>query len=90
MNVQWKITPLHNGLVLIEHFSHSDPSGRVPAWVFNDAVASTPLKTLGNIRRLLALPKYQHRQIPFIKERSMSAKAMQTNKVSNALPLPLN
>ncbi len=68
MDLQWKITPEANGVVLIEHFIHSNPSGRVPAFLFNDAVASTPLKTLANIKRLLSLEKYQQRNIAFIQE----------------------
>ena len=74
MDLQWKITPRTNGQVLIEHYIHSNPSGRIPAFLFNDAVASTPLGTLGNIKRLLALEKYQKRDIVFIDEIADSRK----------------
>ncbi len=68
MDLQWKLIPQNGGGVLIEHYIHSDPGGAIPAWLFNDAVTSTPLATLGNIKRLLSLPKYQNRDVAFIEE----------------------
>ena len=68
MDLQWKVIPQKAGEVLIEHYIHSDPGGIIPAWLFNDAVTSTPLATLGNIKRLLSLPKYQQKNLSFISE----------------------
>ena len=71
MDLQWKLTPQKGGGILIEHYIHSDPAGVIPAWLFNDAVTSVPLATFGNIKRLLTLPKYQQRDVPFIEERGL-------------------
>lgn len=68
MDIQWRLIPQKEGKVLIEHYIHSNPGGIIPAWIFNDAVTSTPLATLGNIKRILSLPKYQQRDVPFIFE----------------------
>jgi hypothetical protein len=70
MSLEWKVTPESEGQVLIEHFIHSDPSGRIPAWLFNEAVVSTPLKTLSNIKRLLAIENDHIVNIDFINEYS--------------------
>lgn len=77
MDLQWKLIPQKQGGVLIEHYIHSDPGGIIPAWLFNDAVSSIPLATLGNIKRLLNLPKYQQRDVPFIVEHVIEQKVDQ-------------
>ncbi|MCZ2394024.1 MAG: START domain-containing protein [Chitinophagales bacterium] len=48
----WKITPLGNGWVEVEHQAYSSPGGNVPDALANSASVDAPYSMLENLRKL--------------------------------------
>ncbi|MCJ8320523.1 MAG: START domain-containing protein [Colwellia sp.] len=71
INIQsahWKITPLINNTVFIEHTIIADPMGSVPKWLANRMALKSMWETLTNIAMQLPKSSYQYQRLPNIKE----------------------
>jgi hypothetical protein len=63
---EWHFTPKVNGMVLIENYTHVDPTGSVPAWLTNLLIVDAPYKTLKNMRALISKGAYSDAEVDFI------------------------
>ncbi len=55
----WTFIPLGNGRVKIIMSGHIDPGGNLPDWAVNMLIQQSPLRTLSNLKRIIADPKRQ-------------------------------
>ena len=69
VDIKWIIHPHADGTVDIDYYLKSDPGGNIPKWMVNFALDHGPTKTMKAFRERLEMPKYQNRQIAFIKEK---------------------
>lgn len=56
---RWRITQQPNGKTLIELWGESNPSGLIPAILYNFNVADDAMQTIKQLRRMLLRPEYQ-------------------------------
>lgn len=52
MKGHWKITPLANGMVEVEHQAYSSPGGNVPEGLANSASVDAPYSMLESLKKL--------------------------------------
>ncbi len=68
MNGYWELTPNGDGSIHIVYSLSSDPGGSVPAWLVNASIVEQPYRTLRNLRRMIADPRYRDATFPGIVE----------------------
>ncbi len=64
----WEFRPLGDGRVRVVMQTHNEPGGSIPDWIAEAAVTSAPFRALQGLRRRIALPTYQERCLPEIRE----------------------
>lgn len=64
----WKFTPMKDGQVQIEVYSHIDPAGGIPGWLNNRLIVKTPYISLKNMRALVESGRYDDQKLPYIQE----------------------
>lgn len=52
----WHMQPVGDGQVLVTYQAHTEPGGRLPAWLANSFVVDVPFHTLQALRRLAEQP----------------------------------
>ncbi len=55
----WTFIPLGRGQVKVVMGGHVDPGGNLPDWAVNMLIQQSPLRTLANMKRMIADPKRQ-------------------------------
>lgn len=55
----WTFIPLGQGKVKVVMSGHVDPGGNLPEWAVNMLIQESPLRTLANLKRMIADPKRQ-------------------------------
>lgn len=55
----WTFMPLGKGKVKVIMAGHVDPGGNLPEWAVNMLIQESPLRTLANLKRIIADPKRQ-------------------------------
>ncbi|MDQ8036157.1 MAG: START domain-containing protein [Pedobacter sp.] len=55
----WTFIPQGNGKVKVVMGGHVDPGGNLPDWAVNMLIQESPLRTLANLKRMIADPKRQ-------------------------------
>jgi hypothetical protein len=67
----WTLTPQPGGKVQISYQVHSDPGGRLPAWLINSVITDQPFNTLKNLRNIIGTTPYKDGRASFIVEPKM-------------------
>ena len=55
----WICKPLDNGKMYIEYSMYVDPSGIIPAWLYNKKIKNDPIETLSNLKNALDNQHFQ-------------------------------
>jgi len=55
----WELTPLYNGNTIVKSYVHVNPGGDTPAWITNMLSINIPIKTLSELKKLLAAHAYK-------------------------------
>lgn len=55
----WTFIPQGGGKVRVVMSGHVDPGGNLPEWAVNMLIQQSPLRTLANLKRMIADPKRQ-------------------------------
>ncbi len=70
LSAKWKISPLTNGDIHIEHVIIANPNGSIPHWLANRIALKSIWKTLINIKEQLPYSHYQQEKLINISELS--------------------
>ncbi|MGH8493960.1 MAG: START domain-containing protein [Moraxellaceae bacterium] len=73
----WTFTPLGRGQVKVIMGGHVDPGGNLPEWAVNMLIQESPLRTLTNLKRMIADPKRQAEKHAGVTEPDTDFKARQ-------------
>ena len=64
----WKVKEVRKGTVEITFQMQVDPGGSIPSWLANMFVVDTPFHTLTELKRMMALEKYQGKRYGVVEE----------------------
>ena len=56
----FRFTPVNGDRVLITYETHSDPGGKIPAWMANATTTERPYKIFKNMKKMVMKDKYQN------------------------------
>ncbi len=65
---KWLIAPAGSGMLSVEYYLYSHPSGSLPSWLVNTAVDMGPRETIRSVHNLLLEPRYQNARLAHIRE----------------------
>ena len=57
----WTAQPLESGMLRITYEGYGEASGNIPRWLANNLMVSSSHETFVQMRKMLALPRYQSR-----------------------------
>lgn len=63
---QWTFEQLGAGQLKITTEAHIDPGGPIPAWIINMLLINSPVKSLSNLRRIVATGRYDGADLAFL------------------------
>jgi hypothetical protein len=64
---RWLLTPEDGGRVKIVYTLHTDPGGKIPAWLTNMFITQAPSQTFSKLKAELKKPMYKNAKLAYIK-----------------------